>query len=41
MIRTHFFVEETKHDLIVEYYVSEDTLRSTIQGSFRGVINYY
>jgi hypothetical protein len=41
IIRTHLFVEETKHDLIVEYYASEDTLRSTMQGSFNGVINYY
>ena len=41
IIRTHFFVEETKHDLIVEYHASEDTLRSTIQGSYIGVINYY
>lgn len=41
IIRTHLFVEETKHDLIVEYYISEDILRSKMLGSYNGVINYY
>lgn len=41
MIRTHLFVKETKHDLIVEYYISEDILRSKMLGSYNGVINYY
>lgn len=41
IIRTHLFVKETKHDLIVEYYISEGILRSKMLGSYNGVINYY
>lgn len=41
IVRTHLFVRETNYDLIIEYSIIDNVLKSKITGSNDAVISYY